>query len=152
MIRKIKYFNILKVHSFRLLVRLIFKKKISILIFTSFFYRSEYVTMIVIIIHILKFQQNASVGVIPARNTTLFKLHLLANPAHFWLKIWELLLKMTFSLLCSRNLIPLREISRVNPIKIVPSVSIRSNLFEENSCKIFNDVLLVSNNKKRIYR
>ena len=147
MIRKIKYFNILKVHSFRLLVRLIFKKKISILIFTFFFFRSEYVTMIVIIIHILKFQQNASVGVIPARNTTLFKLHLLANPAHFWLRISELLLKMTFSLLCSRNLIPLREISRVNPIKIVPSVSIRSNLFEENSCKIFNDVLLVSNNK-----
>ena len=56
---------------------------------------------------------------------------------------------MTFSLLCSRNLIPLREISRVNPIKIVPSVSIRSNLFEENSCKIFNDVLLVSNDKKK---
>ena len=99
--------------------------------------------MIVIIIPTLKFQLNASVGVIPARNTTLFKLHLLANPAHFWLRISELLLKMTFSLLCSRNLIPLREISRVNPIKIVPSVSIRSNLFEENSCKIFNDVLQV---------
>ena len=88
-------------------------------------------------------------GVIPARNTTLFKLHLLANPAHFWLRISELLLKMMFSLLCSRNLIPLREISRVNPIKIVPSVSIRSNLFEENLCKIFNDVLLVSNNNKK---
>ena len=88
-------------------------------------------------------------GVIPARNTTLFKLHLLANLAHFWLRISELLLKMMFSLLCSRNLIPLREISRVNPIKIVPSVSIRSNLFEENSCKIFNDVLQVSNNKKK---
>ena len=142
MIRKIKYFNILKVHSFRLLVRLIFKKKFFSNIY-FFFLRSEYVTMIVIIIHILKFQQNASVGVIPARNTTLFKLHLLANPAHFWLRISELLLKMTFSLLCSRNLIPLREISRVNPIKIVPSVSIRSNLFEENSCKIFNDVLQV---------
>ena len=99
--------------------------------------------MIVIIIPTLKFQLNASVGVIPARNTTLFKLHLLANPAHFWLKIWELLLKMTFSLLCSRNLIPLRETSRVNRIKIVPSASIRSNLFEENSCKIFNDVLQV---------